>query len=301
MKRALWVVVVVFSLMQCAGCNGKDSFENGKINSFFRHISTLLVQHIEQKEMRSNVCSEISSAYNYIGFDWGLDRLNRPIPFEEIEDTLKKYCIENYDLGEYESWRQPSDIEAEGGITWCALITNCRYNYVAERDIDADGEDEIIVYCHDGGGAEAWGRFAFYDNERNKWTHFFPEDENEKFYDVRIPDEQKAWIRQSLEKTKLNAAERAKLEDAITYMSFRDMTVLEDGSILVCVNGSNGREPYDESLAESKIVLEYRWSEETEEFEFLNYAMCVCGEDIFACSDNDFLRKLSAVSKEDEK
>ena len=84
-------------------------------------------------------------------------------------------------------------------------------------------------------------------------------------------------------------------------MAFCDMTVLEDGSILVCVNGSNGREPYDESLAESKIVLEYRWSAETEEFELLNYAMCVCGEDIFACSDNDFLRKLSAVSKEDEK
>ena len=48
-------------------------------------------------------------------------------------------------------------------------------------------------------------------------------------------------------------------------------------------------------------MLEYRWSEETEKFELLNYAMCVSGEDIFACSDNDFLRKLSAVSKEDEK
>lgn len=296
MKRALWVVAVVFSLMQCTGCNGTDSVDNSKLGSLFRHISTLLVQHIEQKEMRSNVCSEISSAYNYIGSGWGLDRLNRPIPFEEIEDTLKKYCIENYDLGEYESWRQPSDIEAEGGITWCAFITNCRHNHVAERDIDADGEDEIIVYCHDAGGGESWGRFAFYDNERNKWTHFFPSDENEKFYDVCIPDEQKAWIRQSLEKTKLNAAERAKLEDAITYMSFSSMTVLEDGSILVCVNGSNGREPYDESLAESKIVLEYRWSEETEEFELLNYAMCVSGEDVFACSDMEFYEKVVEVT-----
>ena len=49
------------------------------------------------------------------------------------------------------------------------------------------------------------------------------------------------------------------------------------------------------------VILQYRWSEELDDFELINYALLEEKDNIFACSDKAFLRELAALSKKDEK
>ena len=79
-------------------------------------------------------------------------------------------------------------------------------------------------------------------------------------------------------------------------------TLMDDGSILVKFYGRNDCEPYEKEYIELEVILQYRWSEELENFELVNYALFEEKDNIFACSDIDFIRNLSAIiNNEDEK
>ena len=93
----------------------------------------------------------------------------------------------------------------------------------------------------------------------------------------------------------------AKLEAGLMYTSGIETAVLEDGSVLIKMEGENDYEPFEDEYVYLKGILKYRWSEEMDDFELINYALFVEKDNIFACSDKAFLRELAALSQKDEK
>ena len=93
----------------------------------------------------------------------------------------------------------------------------------------------------------------------------------------------------------------AKLEAGLMYTSGIETAVLEDGSVLIKMEGENDYEPFEDEYVYLKGILKYRWSEKIDDFELINYALFVEKDNIFACSDKAFLRELAALSKKDEK
>ena len=77
--------------------------------------------------------------------------------------------------------------------------------------------------------------------------------------------------------------------------------MLDDGSVLVTLYGRNDHEVFEDEYVVLDVILQYRWSEEIDDFELINYALFVEKDNIFACSDKTFLRELAALSSKDEK
>ena len=93
----------------------------------------------------------------------------------------------------------------------------------------------------------------------------------------------------------------AKLEAGLMYMYPIRPAVLDDGSVLVTFYGRNDHEVFEDEYIVLDVILQYRWSEEMDDFELINYALFVEKDNIFACSDKAFLRELAALSSKDEK
>ena len=234
-----------------------------------------------------------------------IERLNKAINYiynttaseiEPSEDIYLKYVIDCY--GVDENWRPPEDDKYP---YWYYDYLYCRYNYVIENDIDGDGTAETILYGRDGSGSEFWAYLAFYDDVRAEWIHMMPIDIQEPDYDIKVSYEQREWIKQSLKQKKLGDEKMAKLEAGLMYTSGIETAVLEDGSVLIKMEGENDYEPFEDEYVYLKGILKYRWSEEMDDFELINYALFVEKDNIFACSDKAFLRELAALSKKDEK
>ena len=215
---------------------------------------------------------------------------------EPSEDIYLKYVIDCF--GVDEDWRPPEDDKYP---YWYYDYLYCRYNYVIENDIDGDGTTETILYGSDGSGSDSWAYLAFYDDVRAEWIHMMPVDIQESDYDIKVPDEQKEWIKLSLKQKKLGDGKMAKLEAGLMYMYPRELAVLDDGSVLVIFYGRNDHEVFEDEYVVLDVILQYRWSEEIDDFELINYALLEEKDNIFAYSDKAFLRELAALSSKDEK
>ena len=215
---------------------------------------------------------------------------------EPSEDIYLKYVIDCF--GVDEDWRPPEDDKYP---YWYYDYLYCRYNYVIENDIDGDGTAETILYGSDGSGSDSWAYLAFYDDVRAEWIHMMPVDIQESDYDIKVPDEQKEWIKLSLKQKKLGDGKMAKLEAGLMYTDAGEPAVLEDGSVLITIDGVNDYEPFEDEYVYLKGILKYRWSEKIDDFELINYALFVEKDNIFACSDKAFLRELAALSQKDKK
>ena len=234
-----------------------------------------------------------------------IERFNKAINYiynttaseiEPSEDIYLKYVIDCY--GVDENWRPPEDDKYP---YWYYDYLYCRYNYVIENDIDGDGTAETILYGSDGSGSDSWAYLAFYDDVRAEWIHMMPVDIQESDYDIKVPDEQKEWIKLSLKQKKLGDGKMAKLEAGLMYTDAGEPAVLEDGSVLIKMEGENDYEPFEDEYVYLKGILKYRWSEKIDDFELINYALFVEKDNIFAYSDKAFLRELAALSSKDEK
>ena len=128
-----------------------------------------------------------------------------------------------------------------------------------------------------------------------------PVDIQELNYNIKVPDEQKEWIKQSLKQKKLGDEKMAKLEAGLMYMYPIRPAVLDDGSVLVTFYGRNDHEVFEDEYVVLDVILQYRWSEEIDDFELINYALLEEKDNIFACSDKAFLRELAALSSKDNK
>ena len=212
------------------------------------------------------------------------------------EDMYLKYVIDCY--GVDEDWRPP---EYDKYPYWYYDYLYCRYNYVIENDIDGDGTAETILYGRDGSGSEFWDYLAFYDDVRAEWIHMMPIDIQEPDYDIKVSYEQREWIKQSLKQKKLGDEETTNLEAGLMYMYPIRPAVLEDGSVLVTFYGRNDHEVFEDEYIVLDVILQYRWSEELDDFELINYALLEEKDNIFACSDKTFLKELAALSSKDEK
>ena len=261
MKRVLCVVAVMLFLVQCTACDKTES----------RDIERL------------------SKAYNRI-YNIGMSEA------EPSEDIYLKYVIDCF--GVDEDWRPPEDDKYP---YWHYYYTGCSYNYVIENDIDGDGTVETILYGRDGDTMGGWFYLAFYDDVREGWIHLKPVDIQEKNYNFRLPDEQEEWIKQSLKQKKHGDEKMAKLESGLMYTDAGEPAVLEDGSVLIKIEGENDYEPFEDEYVYLKGILKYRWSEKIDDFELINYALLEEKDNIFACSDKAFLRELAALSSKDNK
>ena len=261
MKRALCIVSVMFFLMQCTGCDKAESRDIERLNKAINYIYNTTASEIEPSE-----------------------------------DIYLKYVIDCY--GVDENWRPPEDDKYP---YWYYDYLYCRYNYVIENDIDGDGTAETILYGSDGSGSDSWAYLAFYDDVRAEWIHMMPVDIQESDYDIKVPDEQKEWIKLSLKQKKLGDGKMAKLEAGLMYTDAGEPAVLEDGSVLIKMEGENDYEPFEDEYVYLKGILKYRWSEKIDDFELINYALFVEKDNIFAYSDKAFLRELAALSSKDEK
>ena len=261
MKRALCVVAVMLFLAQCTACGKAESRDIERFNKAINQVYNITASGMEPSE-----------------------------------DIYLKYVIDCF--GVDEDWRPPEDDKYP---YWYYDYLYCHQNYVIENDIDGDGTAETILYGSDGSGSEFWAYLAFYDDAREKWIHLMPVDIQEKDYIFRLPDGQKEWIKQSLKQKKLGDEKMAKLEAGLMYTSGIETAVLEDGSVLIKMEGENDYEPFEDEYVYLKGILKYRWSEELDDFELINYALLEEKDNIFAYSDKAFLRELAALSQKDEK
>ena len=255
------IVAVMFFLVQCTGCDKAESRDIERFNKAFNRM------------------------YN-IGMS----------ETEPSEDIYLKYVIDCF--GVDEDWRPPEDDKYP---YWHYYYTYCRYNNVLENDIDGDGIVETILHGRDGDTMGSWAYLAFYDDVRAEWIHMMPVDIQESDYDIKVPDEQKEWIKLSLKQKKLGDGKMAKLEAGLMYMYPRELAVLDDGSVLVIFYGRNDHEVFEDEYVVLDVILQYRWSEEIDDFELINYALLEEKDNIFACSDKAFLRELAALSSKDNK
>ena len=67
----------------------------------------------------------------------------------------------------------------------------------------------------------------------------------------------------------------AKLESGLMYTDAGEPAVLEDGSVLITIDGVNDYEPFEDEYVYLKGILKYRWSEKIDDFELINYALFV--------------------------
>lgn len=261
MKRVLCVVAVMFFLAQCTACGKAESRDIERFNKAINQVYNITASGMEPSE-----------------------------------DIYLKYVIDCF--GVDEDWRPPEDDKYP---YWYYDYLYCHQNYVIENDIDGDGTAETILYGRDGGGIECCAYLAFYDDVRAEWIHMMPVDIQESDYDIKVPDEQKEWIKLSLKQKKLGDGKMAKLEAGLMYMYPRELAVLDDGSVLVIFYGRNDHEVFEDEYVVLDVILQYRWSEELDDFELINYALLEEKDNIFAYSDKAFLRELAALSSKDEK
>ena len=261
MKRVLCVVAVMLFLAQCTACGKAESRDIERFNKAINQVYNITASGMEPSE-----------------------------------DIYLKYVIDCF--GVDEDWRPPEDDKYP---YWYYDYLYCHQNYVIENDIDGDGTAETILYGRDGGGIECCAYLAFYDDVREEWIHLMPVDIQEKDYIFRLPDGQKEWVKHSLKQKKLGDEKMAKLESGLMYMDAGEPAVLEDGSVLIKIEGENDYEPFEDEYVYLKGILKYRWSKKIDDFELINYALLEEKDNIFACSDKAFLRELAALSKKDEK
>ncbi len=302
MKKTIYsILCVCIFTMQLAGCSAVGKNTDGTLpesearSEINESDGENVTSQIETTENEPTETSAIETESKGQSEDYAeifrktfsyIEDYGRLSGSELTEEWYLKYVRDNY--GVSDDWT-PADV-----VYPFSEYTSCRYNYYMERDINGDGENENIIYGADGSGADRWSYLAFYDAGKGSWMHFMSDASLEAAVanEIHMGDEQKKWLIKQLKEKEIPDAGISGFEYGMTYMYPSNPAVMEDGSIMVAFYGNNGHNVEENDYISLEALVQYKWSDETGNFEITNYALSIESEGALCYSDEAFMKEI---------